>query len=76
MFCQFRGVKTLQYNETKFQNQHSNSCGLFVIYYIWQRMHNLDLSFDDLLEQSFEIDKSLNELKVKRFCEWLLQESD
>ena len=68
-FCKFRGAKRLQYNETRFQDEHSNSCGLFVIYYIWQSMHNLDLSFDKILELIFVHEINLNENTVKEFCE-------
>ena len=67
----FRGIKSIQFNESIFQNQHSNTCGLFVIYFIWQRMFNLDFSFDDLLEHIFDISPDLNEIKVTKFCEKL-----
>ena len=64
-----KGIKTIKYNETSFQSDNSESCGLFVIYFIWQRMFNLDLSFDQILEESFSADNGLNELKVKEFCQ-------
>ena len=44
---------------------------VFVIYFIWQRMFNLDLSFDEILEHIFDHETSLNELKVTKFCEKL-----
>ena len=75
LFCKFCGVKNMQYNETSFQDQNSNSCGFFVIYYIWQRMYNLDLSFDEILELSFEKEIHLNENIVKMFCESLEKEN-
>ena len=40
-----KGIKTITYNESSFQTDNSDSCGLFVIYFIWQRMFNLDLNF-------------------------------
>ena len=72
----FRGLKTIHINEDSFQKEDSDSCGLFVIYYIWQRMHNLDLTFDEVLEQSFTTDKTINEEKVKQFCSWLEEQTD
>jgi hypothetical protein len=71
LFLKFQGIKTLHYNETPFQNQNTDSCGLFVIYYVWQRMYNLDLTLDDILELSFEKDNNLNEVKVNNFCKSL-----
>ena len=58
------------------QQENSDSCGLFVVYYIWQRMYNLDLSFDEILEQSFTIEQESNEENVKQFCEQIEKESD
>ena len=69
IYGQLKGIKKIQYNETAFQADNSESCGLFVIYFIWQRMFNLDLNFDEILEESFFSDKHLNELKVKEFCQ-------
>ena len=70
-YFKFQGIKSIQFNESVFQNQQSNTCGLYVIYFIWQRMFNLDLSFDDILEEIFNHETDLNELKVKQFCEKL-----
>ena len=70
-YFKFRGIKSIQFNESAFQNLQSNTCGLFVIYFIWQRMFNLDLSFDDILEDIFDPQTDFNELKVKQFCEKL-----
>ena len=70
-YFKFRGIRSIQFNESVFQNQESTTCGLFVIYFIWQRMFNLDLSFDEILEHIFDHETSLNELKVTKFCEKL-----
>ena len=68
-YCKFRSIQELEFNETQFQSTNSDSCGLFAIYYICQRMHNLDLSFQEILEEIFE-DKSeeQNEELVQQFC--------
>jgi hypothetical protein len=57
------------FNETAFQNIDTASCGLFVLYFLFERMHNLDLSFDDIIEEIFEEDTNANEEKVKTFCQ-------
>ena len=71
-YCNFRGISELLYNETSFQEDDTSTCGLFCIYYIFERMHNLDLSFDELLEEIFDgQNKVLNETSVNEFCQKL-----
>ena len=72
----FKGIQNIHINETPVQKENSDSCGLFVVYYIWHRMYNLDLSYDEMLEQSFSTNKELNEVTVKQFCEAIETESD
>lgn len=68
-YCHFRGIHEIEFNETAFQTKDSNTCGLFTIYFVIQRMHNLDLSFDDLLEQIFDPENlEENENNVLQFC--------
>ena len=56
---------TLQF----FQSVNSNSCGFFTLYFIIQRMHNLDLSLKELLEEIFDDkDYKINEKIVLDFC--------
>ena len=67
--CKFRGVKELEFNETQFQPNNSNECGLFTLYFLVERMHNLDLSFDELLEEIFDAsDQDKNNFKVLEFA--------
>lgn len=56
------------FNETQFQNSTSISCGLFVLYFIINRLHNLDLSFSDLLNEIFVTDCEKNETLVNDFA--------
>lgn len=63
----FPNNSSIQYNETQFQHSQSSSCGLFVLYFIIQRMHNLDLSFLTFLEESFTIDCVKNEEIISKF---------
>ena len=68
--CKFRNIKEIEFNETQFQSNSSNSCGLFAIYFLIERMHNLDLTFDELLEEIFEPENvNANEQKVLQFYE-------
>jgi hypothetical protein len=72
-YCCFNRMKELIFNETAFQTQTSNTCGLFTIYFIFQRMHNLDLDFDEFLDDFFDTNESLNEIKVQEFCDSILE---
>ena len=67
-------MKKLIYNEGSFQDANSDTCGKFVLYFAIERMHNLDLTFEEFLEDLFEINNLKNEEKVKKFCEFCLSE--
>jgi hypothetical protein len=59
----------LEFNETPFQKEDSDTCGLFTIYFVFERLHNFDLSFDEILEDIFDISCEVNENTVKNFCD-------
>ena len=63
-------------NETPFQSKLSTSCGYYCIFFAVNRILNLDMSFEHLLEHLFTNNIEINESNVKRFCEQLLQSSD
>ena len=63
-------------NETPFQSDSSSSCGYFCIFFAVNRMLNLDMSFEHLLEHLFTDNLEINETNVRRFCENLLESSD
>ena len=73
-YCKFR-VNKLVFNETAFQDRTSDTCGKFVLYFAIERMHNLDLSFEDLLHELFDDQISKNEEKVKTFCDSVLNKA-
>ena len=74
LYCHVKGVKDIEFNETPFQLEHSDSCGLYCVYYIIKRMYNLDLDFEHLLEEIFDDkNKEENELVVKQFCDSVKQ---
>jgi hypothetical protein len=67
-FCRLKSITKINYNETAFQKDNSQSCGLFVLYFVFKRMFNLDLTFQEILNDIFETDNNLNELNVTKFC--------
>ncbi len=67
--CKFSNVSEIDFNETQFQDTSSSTCGLFVIYFAVHRMHNLDLEFDEILEEIFTLNPLDNEKRVKEFYE-------
>jgi hypothetical protein len=71
-YCSFRRTKELKFNITSFQSKDSDTCGLFTIYFLFERMHNLDLTFSDILEDIFDENEVQNELKVKEFCKSII----
>jgi hypothetical protein len=73
-YCDFKNVSKIQFNETQFQDNGSSTCGLFAIYFAVQRFYNLDLHFDELLEEIFVNETEKNELIVKEFLEDLFQD--
>jgi len=64
---QIRGIHEIEFNLTQFQSNDSDSCGKFVLYFIVNRLHNLDHSFKDILNEIFEPNLSENEKKVEKF---------
>lgn len=75
-YCKIRNVKEIEYNETQFQTSTSSTCGYFVLYFAIHRMHNLDLTFDDILEDIFSFNLTINEEKVQQFCDELKKTND
>jgi len=63
----FRGIREVEFNTTQFQKNDSDTCGKFVLYFIINRLYNLDHSFKDILNEIFENDQNLNETKVENF---------
>lgn len=71
-YLNFREKLSLECNETQVQSNESILCGKFVITFCVERMLNLDLSFQMLLDDIFEINKEANEKIVTDFCDNLL----
>jgi len=66
------GVKKVIYNTTQFQTNQSDTCGKFVIYFIINRLFNLDHSFKNLLEEIFSPNQDQNEFNVRTFYNEIL----
>ena len=62
------GISKIDFNVTPVQSPSSDSCGLFVLYYLIQRFYNKDIDFDDLLNHIFEESTTENEKLVEEFC--------
>jgi hypothetical protein len=73
-YCTFN-AKEIIFNETQFQADFSETCGLFVIYFLIERIFNFDLTFEELLHDIFYDDKLKNEKKVIEFCSEIIEKS-
>ena len=63
----FIGVSNLIFNVTQVQANVSASCGQFCLYFLIERLHNLDFSFDELMNELFVSDLNKNEDEVQKF---------
>lgn len=70
----FKG--SCQFNESKLQSDKSNSCGEFCLYYIVHRLHNLDLTFQEFMDDFFSLDTEVNETNVQNFVKTVLQDGE
>lgn len=70
---QIQGVKEIEFNITQFQKNDTNTCGKFALYFIINRLFNMDYCFSDFLEEIFEEDLNKNEEKVNEFYNELSQ---
>lgn len=66
IYCKIKS-KILKFNESPVQHQSSETCGLFCLYFIFLRLHNIDLSFDDVINEIFDKNEKINEVKVQDF---------
>jgi hypothetical protein len=69
-------VKKVTFNKQQFQSNQSDSCGKFCIFFVVQRLYNLDLKFREFLEEMFHSDLTENEQMIQKFCNTLLETDD
>ena len=72
-YLNFSEKLKLEYNITQVQSDDSVLCGKFVITFCVERMMNLDLSLDMLLDDVFVLNKESNDQIVTDFCDNLLK---
>ena len=60
-------IKEIKINVDGVQSLNSDTCGQFVVFFIFERLHNRDLSFDDLFNECFSSDIEANEQIIKTF---------
>lgn len=63
----FRGAKYLDINRTQVQPSSSILCGEYVLYFLFERYTNLDMTFDDLLNEIFSNNLRENDVYVNNF---------
>ena len=72
-----RGIKDIEFNTNQFQKDNTDTCGKFTVYFVVNRLYNLDHSFREILEQLFDENLDTNEERVEAFYQDLLKlESD
>ena len=64
---QRHGIKELLLNTSRVQDTSTSTCGEFVLYFLFQRMHNLDIDYETLLNEIFCSNPVANERKVKKY---------
>lgn len=62
-----KGISAVALNLTQLQPPTSSLCGQYVLFYLFERYHNLDLDFDELLNQIFSPNVIENDKRVKDF---------
>jgi hypothetical protein len=66
-YCKIQYISSINFNETHVQNLNTSTCGKFAIFFAVQRLHNLDLTFSETLNEIIFKNDSLNERKVRNF---------
>lgn len=56
-----------EYNTNAFQLSRTSTCGFYAIYFLVNRMMNIDMDYRTLLSDIFEVNKSENEKLVLEF---------
>lgn len=65
----FVGVKKLKFNESQIQPDDSILCGQYSIYFLFERLHNLDYKFHDLVNELFSNNLETNQKTIECFFE-------
>ena len=65
----------LKINSTQVQASTSTTCGKFCLMFIIERLHNPDMSYDELLNEIFSDDCNENEKTVELFFNEIINSS-
>ena len=68
-YLNVRGVRNVKVNTSPVQLPSTDTCGKFCIMFIFERLHNLDMDFDELLNSIFSDDCGRNETILHSFIE-------
>ena len=60
------------YNGHSFQMENTSTCGYFCVYFAVHRVFNYDMSFHSFLESFFDECQAVNEERVIKFCQSLI----
>ena len=63
----FHGVSNIIFNLTQVQGNESESCGQFCLYFLLERLQNLDFGFHELMNEIFVNDVKKMKNKFKSF---------
>lgn len=71
-YLQFPFRSEIIYNNSPVQLPTSSTCGLYCIFFAVHRYFNLDIPFEELIEEIFTSDLNKNENMVVKFCHHIL----
>lgn len=63
----FKGISHLTFNTSQLQPLSSTLCGQYALYFLFERYHNFDWDFDDLLNEMFSENLDKNAQVVSKF---------
>jgi len=64
-----KGLTHITFNSTQVQPDGSTLCGQYVLYFLFEQYHNLDYSFDHLLNEIIDNKVDENDKKVLNFIQ-------
>ena len=60
-------IREIKINVDRIQSLTSETCGEFVIFFLFERLHNQDMSYDELINECFSTNIDQNENSVTSF---------
>ena len=73
--CTFKNISEIKINSTPVQLSTSDTCGKFCVMFIVERLHNPDMTFDELMNEIFSDDCEANEKILQQFFEEIIDGS-